>query len=309
MMNDLQPQVLLGAMAVASSLPLMVWSLSGGRTTNTVADQRLRRSQRGIDLRALQLVPSGSDRLVTPWLTRIGHWLARRAPAGVAERIEQRIRRAGLQHRWDAPRYIAAKSILTAALALLGAQVLAASPTLFGTANGLALPLLGWRVPDLLLIRRVERRQREIQLALPDALDQMTIAVEAGLAFDGALQRVATSDLGPLSSELARTLQDIQLGLSRNRAFEHLLERTDVSDLRQFVTSLRQTEESGIPVADVLRSQAELLRVHRSERAEEAARKLPVKLVFPIGLCILPSLFIIVLGPGLISIFETLGGG
>lgn len=308
-MTDLQPQVLLGAMAVASSLPLLVWSLSGGRTTNAGADPRLRGSRTGIDLRAMQLVPSGNDRLVAPRLSRIGQWLARRAPAGVAERIDQRIRRAGMQHRWDAHRYIAAKSILTAALAVLGAQVLAASPSLFGAANGLALPLLGWRVPDLLLIRRVERRQHEIELALPDALDQMTIAVEAGLAFDGAVQRVATSDLGPLSDELARTLQDVQLGLSRNRAFEHLLERTDVSDLRQFVTTLRQTEESGIPVADVLRNQADVLRARRSERAEEAARKLPVKLVFPIGLCILPSLFIIVLGPGLISIFETLGTG
>ena len=307
-MTDLQPQVLLGAMAVASALPLLVWSLSGGRQ-NVAGDPRLRRHERAVDLRALQLVPSGNDRLVAPRLTRIGQWLARRAPAGVAERIDLRIRRAGLQNRWDAPRYIAAKSLLTAALAFLGAQVLAASPTVFGTANGLALPLLGWRVPDLLLIRRGEQRQREIELALPDALDQMTIAVEAGLAFDGAVARVAASDAGPLSSELARTLQDVQLGLSRRRAFEQLLERTDVADLRQFVTTLRQVEESGIPVADVLRSQADLLRVRRSERAEETARKLPVKLVFPIGLCILPSLFIIVLGPGLISIFETLGGG
>ncbi|MEO1063916.1 MAG: type II secretion system F family protein [Actinomycetota bacterium] len=308
-MTDLQPQVLLGAMAVASAVPLLVWSLVGGRQTNVVGDPRLRRPQRAVDLRAMQLVPSGNDRLVVPRLTRMGQWLARRAPAGVADRIDQRIRRAGLQHRWDAPRYIAAKSILTASLAFLGAQVLAASPTVFGTANGLALPLLGWRVPDLLLSRRVEARQREIELALPDALDQMTIAVEAGLAFDGALQRVSTSDAGPLSDELARTLQDVQLGLSRNRAFEQLLDRTDVADLRQFVTTLRQTEESGVPVADVLRSQAELLRVRRAERAEEAARKLPVKLVFPIGLCILPSLFIVVIGPGLISIFETLGGG
>lgn len=306
-MTELQPQVLLGAMAVASAVPLLVWSLLGGRQTNVVGDPRLRRSQRAVDLRAMQLVPSGNDRLVAPRLTRIGQWLARRAPAGMADRIDQRIRRAGLQHRWDAPRYIAAKSILTAALAFLGAQVLAASPTLFGTANGLAMPLLGWRIPDLVLSRRVELRQREIELALPDALDQMTIAVEAGLAFDGALQRVSTSDAGPLSDELARTLQDVQLGLSRNRAFEQLLDRTDVADLRQFVTTLRQTEESGIPVADVLRGQAELLRVRRSERAEENARKLPVKLVFPIGICILPSLFIIVIGPGLISIFETLG--
>ncbi|MEM9712147.1 MAG: type II secretion system F family protein [Actinomycetota bacterium] len=308
-MTDLEPRVLIAAMAVASALPLLVWSLSGGRATTAVGDDRLQRPTRGIDLRAMQLVPSGSDRLVAPRLTRIGSWLARRAPAGVADRIEQRIRRAGLQHRWDAPRYIAAKSILTAALAFLGAQVLAASPTVFGTANGIALPLLGWRVPDLLLIRRVEQRQREIELALPDALDQMTIAVEAGLAFDGALQRVAGTDNGALSEELARTLQDVQLGISRRRAFEALLDRTDVADLRQFVATLRQTEESGIPVANVLRAQAEVLRVRRGERAEEAARKLPVKLVFPIGLCILPSLFIVVLGPGLISIFETLGGG
>lgn len=163
-------------------------------------------------------------------------------------------------------------------------------------------------LPELLLNSQGQKRNEKIQLELADTLDQMTIAVEAGLGFDSAMARAAQNGNGPLAAELARTLQDIQVGRSRRQAFEALTARTTVVDLRRFVRAVVQADAYGISIADVLRTQADEMRLKRRQRAEEKAQKLPVKVLAPLMLCILPVLFIVVMGPAVMSMVAAFSG-
>ncbi len=159
------------------------------------------------------------------------------------------------------------------------------------------------------MINKGQHRADAMQRALPDALDLLTITVESGLAFDAGLVQVARNTDGPLPQEFTRVLKEIQIGSSRTAAFRAMAERTDVEDLRIFLNSMVQAEKLGIPVADVLRVQSSEMRIKRSQRIEEQAMKLPVKLVFPLLLGIMPALFVVILGPALISIYQTLLSG
>ena len=143
---------------------------------------------------------------------------------------------------------------------------------------------------------------------LPDALDLLTISVEAGLAFDAALSQVARNTDGPLAEEFFRVLQEMQIGLGRAEAMRALGERTDLPELRGFVSAMVQADSFGIPIASVLRVQASQMRIKRSQRAEELAQKVPVKILFPLIFCILPALFIVILGPAAITILHSFGG-
>jgi tight adherence protein C len=156
------------------------------------------------------------------------------------------------------------------------------------------------------LTSRVENRQRRIRLGLSDTLDMLTIAVEAGLGFDSALARVAGTVPGPLSDELFRMLQELRIGIPRNQAFKNLSERTGVQELDEFITAMNQADSFGVSIGRVLRVQAERLRKRRSQKAEERAAKTPVKLVFPLILCIFPGLFTVLVGPAAIMIMENL---
>jgi tight adherence protein C len=166
----------------------------------------------------------------------------------------------------------------------------------------------GWFGVDYIMDRRARERQETIERQLADVLDQITVCVEAGLGFEAAMARVAQNE-GPLPEEIGRTLQDIQIGVTRDRALEALLERTDVTDLRTFVHAFIQAERYGIPIAQVLRIQAAEMRDKRKMKAEERAMKLPVKIVFPVVLCILPALFVVVAGPAVVRISQTSFGG
>ncbi len=156
--------------------------------------------------------------------------------------------------------------------------------------------------PDTVLARKARDRQLAISNQLPDTLDQLTICVEAGLGFDAALARTARTGRGPLAQELARLLQDLRVGVPRVEALKAMLERTDVPELRQFVHVIIQAESYGVPISKVLRTQAAEQREKRRFRAEERAMKLPVKVIFPMVFCILPTLFIVVLAPAFLNI-------
>jgi tight adherence protein C len=136
----------------------------------------------------------------------------------------------------------------------------------------------------------------------------MTIAVEAGLGFETAMARAGRTGTGPLAEEIVRTLQEIQIGVPRSKAMRNLADRTEQDDLRHFVLAVVQAESYGIPVADVLKTQAAEQRLKRRQSAEERAMKIPVKIIFPLILCILPTLFIVILGPAVIQISRTLFG-
>jgi tight adherence protein C len=171
------------------------------------------------------------------------------------------------------------------------------------------LAALGYWLADLLLYNTGVKRQEVMRRAAPDALDMLTVCVEAGLGFDAGVAQVADNTKGPLAAEFARVLKEIQLGRSRTEAFTDLAERTDVGEIKSFVSALVQADRLGVPIAAVLREQAHELRVRRRQRAEEKAQKVPVKIIFPVLVCIFPVFFIIVIGPGAIRIAQVFAGG
>jgi len=140
-------------------------------------------------------------------------------------------------------------------------------------------------------------------------MDLLTISVEAGLGFDAALAHVRRNVPGPLSDEIGRVLQEVQLGESRTTTFRHLAERTDVDELKGFVLAMIQADQFGISIAKVLRAQAVDLRTRRRQRAEEMAVKVPVKLVLPLILGIMPAMFVVIAGPGVIRLAHSFLGG
>jgi tight adherence protein C len=189
-----------------------------------------------------------------------------------------------------------------------------------GLTSGLAIffgiwgGAVGWILPSFLLSRRIARRQREIQKVLPDAVDLLVICVEAGLALNQAFQRVAkeirhASEL--LTMEISQMNLEIRAGTPREQALMDLADRTGVADIRSLATMLVQTERFGTSIADSLRIHADTMRTKRQQRAEEAAAKTTIKMVFPLALCIFPALFVVILGPAImmmLSSFASIGG-
>jgi tight adherence protein C len=168
-----------------------------------------------------------------------------------------------------------------------------------------ALGGLGLALPYFWLINRVRHRQTIITKSLPDSFDLVTTCVEAGLGLDAALSRVAEKVEGPFADELSRTLREVGMGRMRRDALRELGERTGVPDLITFVNAVVQAEQMGTGIGQVLRVQSDQLRLRRRQRAEEMANAAPVKMVFPLVLCIFPTLFMVILGPAGISIYET----
>jgi len=187
----------------------------------------------------------------------------------------------------------------------MGLVAFAASPSMRGFLLWLGITALCYFVPDILLHNRAQKRRELIRKELPNALDQMLISVQAGLGFETAMGRAGENGSGPLADELIRTLQDIQVGRSRREAYLAMSDRIDVPDVRTFVRAVVQADIYGIAIAGVLKAQAKDMRIKRKQRAEEHAMKMPVKMLFPLIFFILPTLFIVLLGPTVISIIET----
>ncbi len=250
------------------------------------------------------------ERVVVPMMARFTQ-VGRRLTAGdQVARIRHRLQLAGNPPQWDVDRVIAFKM-----LGLLGGLALGiALPVLLGTG---VLPVLGFALifsvvgffgPNMAIYQLGYNRREQIRRELPDAMDLLTISVEAGLAFDSALSQVARNTTGPLAEEFFRVLQEMQIGLGRIEALRALGERSDLPELRGFITSMVQADAFGIPIAAVLRVQAKEMRTKRRQRAEELAQKVPVKILFPLIFCILPSLFVVILGPAAITIFQSFSG-
>ncbi|MBI3978427.1 MAG: type II secretion system F family protein [Chloroflexi bacterium] len=245
-------------------------------------------------------------RFVAPFFGRVGRILGRLAPASFRADAEQRLETAG--NPISVELYLAlrvAGAVGAAALAvptILNAQ--AANPTpLLGV---LLLFWIAWRLPASWLNLRISARQGRIQRALPDALDLIVVCMEAGLAFDAAIAKVVEKTRGPLRDELARMLREMSLGKLRREALRDLGKRTAVPDLVTFVAALVQADQMGLSVAHVLRTQADEMRIKRRQRAEETAMKAPVKMLFPLILCIFPAMMVVTLGPALMAIYTNI---
>lgn len=236
-----------------------------------------------------------------------GATIAAAVPQGYAGWLEKQIVLAGRPPGWSVARLLTWKVVLATAGGALGMLfVFAGGPQPLKVLLSVVAVVLLFFLPDVLINSRAHDRQQAIQLALPDNLDQMTIAVEAGLGFDAAMAKAAQHSSGPLSEELIRVLQDMSIGRTRRDAFHELERRTNSVDLRRFGRAIIQADAYGIAVGDVLRVQAAEMRLKRRQRAEEQAMKVTVKIVFPLVVCLLPALLIVVMTPGVLNAIAAL---
>ena len=226
-------------------------------------------------------------------------------PRGTVSRLQRLLAVAGHPADWPVSKVVAAKLVLAAVSSGLGLLMLTKAPGTLTVVLVAVVTVVAYFVPDLLLYSRGQERQQAIQLQLADTLDQMTIAVEAGLGFESAMARAGKNGKGALAEELTRTLQDIAVGQPRRDAYLSLADRTGVQDLSRFVRAIVQADQYGVSIADVLRTQAHEMRLKRRQRAEEKAMQIPVKVIFPLILFILPTLFIVLLGPAVMDIIDA----
>ena len=249
------------------------------------------------------------ERVLEPLRARALGLGKRLSGADAAERIRVKLDLAGNPRNWTVERVLSGKvfgAVIGAAGFLLFSSVLGFSPTtrILFTVAGLGA---GFLAPNLYLYQVAYDRAAKMQRELPDAIDLMTISVESGLGFDAAVQQVANNTEGPLADELARVLREMQIGRSRVEALRSFGERTDVPEVRTFVTAMVQADAFGIPIAQVLRVQSSEIRVKRRQKAEEKAQQVPVKMTIPLIFTILPCLFIAVMGPAAISMMQQFG--
>jgi tight adherence protein C len=257
-----------------------------------------------------ELDSSFTERVLFPLLSRTQSMGRRLTPEDASERIREKLELAGNPFGWTVERVMAGKVVGFAAALVVSLTLALIMGLSFLTTLGFVVivSLAGYMAPNMYLYQQTFDRSEKLQRALPDAIDLLTISVESGLGFDAACAQVARNTEGPLSEEFARMLQEMQIGRGRSEALRSLAERTNLPDLRSFVSAMVQADAFGIPVGQVLRVQSSEIRVKRRQWAEEMAQKVPVKILVPLIFCILPCLFIAVLGPAGISIMNSFSG-
>ena len=276
--------------------------------------------QRALAIRRNRPVPQGdglldeemqlpfSRRVLGPALERFYERIGRLAPSKVISALSLRLQQAGSPMK--ASHFLGVKLMAAGACAaggfLLMAPSLKSKPLFALTVPVVAL-VLGWRLPDFSISRMVTQRRRLLEKALPDVLDLLSVSVEAGLGLDGAVQKVGEKFAEPTAGEFRELLKEIRLGTPRAEAFRNLAERTAVPDMRTFVAAVIQAEQLGVSVARVLRVQSESLRTRRKQRIQEKAMALPVKMIFPLAFFIFPTIFIVVLGPVVVTFLGSMG--
>lgn len=229
--------------------------------------------------------------------------------ATAVSKIERNIMLAGRPKDLTLRRIVILKPILLGLGLLIFYVLVSHNPSRMNWLVGIALAVASYFAPDVIVSRRAQERQLQIQQELPDVLDQVTISISAGLGFEAAFARIGERRTGPLADEIVRTVQDMRLGMTRRDAYQALADRTDVDDLRSFVKAITQAEKYGVSIAAVMRNQSVEMRFKRKARAEGEALKVPVKIIFPLITCIFPVLFIVVLAPAFINLAKNLSGG
>jgi tight adherence protein C len=304
--------VVLIALAFAAAIGLAVYAVSSSMQERVV----MRRSIQALDgyelqgasVREQELMANIGARVIAPVGAATLKLARRFTPAGYAENLARKTTLAGSPAGFEVDRLLVLKVLGLASGVLwvpLVYSVLAVHGFVAFALTGV-LWVGSFLGPDLALGRKIEARQHQIAVALPDILDLLVISVEAGLGFEQAIERTSSAVPGPLSEEFRRLLQETRMGASRADALRAMDERTQVEELRSFILAMLQADAFGVSVSRILRSQADEMRVRRRLAAEEQAEKAPVKMLFPLVFCIFPSVFVVILGPALIQINKSL---
>ncbi len=298
---------IVGLAAVFGALLLGALALITGSQARTGIVRTLEVVGKGYRVASTDLRTNGvGGRVVGPVRQRIAGYASALTPSGGRERIAIWLDQAGN------PARLSIQSVLEykGALLIVGGAVGLLAGLFTGSLAGIALctvigAALGFYAPNALLSHLAHERQEQIRNTLPDVLDTLVVSVEAGLGFEAALAQVVANGKGPVVAEFARVLHEMQIGKARTDALREMGARTTVTELRSFSSSVVQATTLGVSIANVLRQQAAEMRLRRRQYAEEQAQKVPVKILFPMVLCLFPALFVVVLGPGIIKLVDV----
>lgn len=289
------------------AIMLVMFGIASPRPADQVEARLMEYGDRLMTLEEIELSQPFSERVLLPMIRASSSFVSRFTPQRTIENTQHKLELAGSPNNWSAAEFLGIRglsALLLAALTFMLLMLTDAGITrqlLFGAVMG----LLGFFLPSIWLGRRIKGRQDEIIKTLPDALDLLTISVEAGLPFDGAMQRVAEKWDNELSRGFQRLLTEMQVGKSRRDALRDMADRMDVPDVTSFVAALVQADQLGISIAKVLRIQAEQMRIKRRQRAEEKAQQAPIKMLLPMTFLIFPTILIIILGPAFLVLKES----
>jgi tight adherence protein C len=301
--------ILLPAAAAVVILGMFVKMAMPKRNTVSIESRLSTFAERPRTLEEMELEEPFYDRVVKPIIAGVTRFLGKLTPSQGMEKVRQQIVLAGNPYNMGTSEFMGARIM---ALVVLGGVtflltiVFGAAPLqmLFYSA---VVGLIGYLLPVFWLRQRVKKRQKIILKTLPDAIDLMTISVEAGLAFDGAMQRVADKWDNDLAHEFQRAISEMRVGKSKREALHELVQRTGVPDLSTFVASIIQADQLGVSIAKVLRIQSEQMRIRRRQRAEEQAHKAPILMMIPMVFLIFPATYIVILGPAVPKIMSAFG--
>jgi tight adherence protein C len=303
----LQPELLI-AVLVAVAVLLITMGVAM-RPPQDAVQQRL--SQLVVQpktLEEMELSAPFAERTLRPLVKKLASIGRRGEQGGLIARTEAKLQKAGYPGGLRGADWMGVKLLA----AIVFAIVLLLLGLLFG---GFTLALLfgvvglifGYIIPEYWLGKKVRSRSEQMVLQLPDALDLLTISVEAGLGFDAALAKVVEKMEGPLVDEFRQALAEVRMGRTRREALRDVAQRADARPVSNFIGAIVQAEQLGVPIAKVLQVQAQQLRIERRQRAEEAAAKAPVKMLFPMVGCIFPTIFIVILGPAVVTVVRGIG--
>ncbi|MFZ5911351.1 MAG: type II secretion system F family protein [Chloroflexota bacterium] len=310
--------VIVGALLVVGAIALVVVgtrAAANKRDEDPLMARLSEFAERGdlVSLEQLELSQPFSERVIIPFLQNIGEFSSRFTPQKAVEDTNKKLELAGNPIRMDASTFLASRFVVAALFGGFLTLIFIFSPRTWGLGAivlvVLLFTVLGFSFPQLWLQSKINGRQKEIRKAMPDALDLLTICVEAGLGFDAAMSKVAEKWENQLSLAFSRAIREVQLGKTRREALRDMADRIGLGEMTSFVAAVIQSEMLGVSLAKVLRIQSDQMRMKRRQRAEEEAHKAPIKMLLPMGLLIFPSIMIILLVPAGFRILNTFGGG
>jgi len=266
-----------------------------------------------ISLEEIELSQPFTERVLQPMVKGLADLAQRFTPQSNLEAAQHKLELAGMAHKIKPAQFFVFRIVGSVVVGVLGFLLATMSGEGFSTKQLLMIVggiVFGFYLPQLLLSSKISRRQENVLKSLPDALDLLTICVEAGLGFDAAMSKVAEKWDNELSMAFSRTVQEMQLGKLRREALRNMANSLDVSDVTSFVAAIVQADQLGVSMAKVMRIQSEQMRMKRRQRAEEKARAAPVKIMIPLVFFIFPTILIVLLGPAILQIKNSgvLGG-
>jgi tight adherence protein C len=298
----LDPTILIAVLAAGAVL-LITYGIAARPSEDAVQARLSQLVVQPKSLEEMELQQPFSERVMRPMIQRLAR-AGRRQDGGMIARTDAKLEKAGYPGGLRGADWMGVKILSLIAFAILGfliGLVIAGTPVVaFLFAVGGAG--LGFLAPEFWLGRRIRGRSMAMTLQLPDALDLLTISVEAGLGFDAALAKVVEKMEGPLVEEFRQALAEVRMGRARRDALRDVANRADSQPVSNFIGAIVQAEQLGVPIAKVLQIQSNQLRIERRQRAEEAAAKAPVKMLFPMVGCIFPTIFIVILGPAIVTV-------